>query len=270
MLLSIVVRLRPLRPGSLPATTGPALHGWFFNWLAAQNSSFATQLHDLPGSKPFTLSGLQPYPSSGPELMLYPAQTYWFRITSLDAALSELLLTRLIANPPPTIKILRESLTLESCTTDAQQQPWAGQTTWQALAATPPTSRYKLLFHSPTTFKSAGRSLPFPLPEHTFQSLAMRWHSFSQLPPAPGELAEPLTQIGISSYNLQTELALLEGSMQGPKLVAFRGWCEYTAFGLALEWQSLFAALAQFAFYAGTGYKTGQGFGQTRPFGPAD
>src|SRR5690349_20424984 len=114
MLLSLVIQLEPLKNGRLPGTTGPALHAAFFRWLTGINPAQARQLHDLRGPKPFTVSNLQVHRESGEttlsssEIELKTGQTYWFRLTSFDPHLSELLLRHFMAMPPATFEILHQ------------------------------------------------------------------------------------------------------------------------------------------------------------------
>jgi CRISPR-associated endoribonuclease Cas6 len=272
MLVSLIVQLRPVKKGSLPSVTGPAIHALFFNWLAAYNQSLSDELHSLQTLKPFAVSGLQrgsgdielaPTP---PEINLYPDRLYWFRITSLDERLSELLLKRFCVYPPNQIQLLDRPFIVEKVSAEPADHPWCAVSSWQELSRAVPAAgreqRTTLLFHSPTTFKGAGRSFPVPLPEQTFGSLASRWNMFSSEPLAPVYSPERIAQVAISGYELKSEIALLEGSNRGVKLLGFRGWCEYTVFG-DKETAIMLYRLARLAFFCGVGYKTTMGFGQT-------
>jgi CRISPR-associated endoribonuclease Cas6 len=276
MLLSLVVQVRPEGGASqrhtLPATTGPALHGMLYKWLAQVDPALGTAIHDLHGVKPFTVSSLQalvgnPEASrSTYDLLLSPHQAYWFRITSLDAALSQVLLEKFY-QPGQTLDLLGRRLQIERLLTEPYQHPWAARTTYHDLPENPPSlpPRLKLQFHSPTTFKAVDRVVPVPMPEQVFNSLATRWNSFSELPLDPAQLSALTEKLAISGYQLSSELALLEGSPRGPKLIACRGWCEYTIINGEEEETRLLHLLSRFGFYSGVGYKTSQGFGQIRP-----
>ena len=211
-------------------------------------------------------------------MLLNPNQLYWFRITSLEASLSEFLVESLAGPAAPALPpVLNREFELVYVTTGPAKHPWAATETYPNLLSmvaaaqlnrrTSRTTKVKLLFTAATTFKSNGRSLALPLPVQTFLSLANRWNAFSNQPieVAFGEWLEQ--NVSISSYELKSELIWLEGSPTGPKLVGFRGWCEYVSFSSDEEWNYLLDLLARFAFFSGIGYKTTWGFGQALAIG---
>ncbi len=272
MLISLVIQLVPEHSGSLPSTTGPAMHGLFFKWLAGQDASLSARLHDLAGPKPFTVSALQPLVAIPPsraernnDLILSPQAKYWFRMTSIEAEFSRFLLEYFYAQPPSQFEILKHRFEVERVIFNPQEHPWAATSTFAGLNE-PVTSsaKVKLQFHSPTTFKAQGRSRPLPLPEQTFNSLLTRWNNYASQPIDPAFSTWVSENLAISGYELRTELALMEGSRQGAKLIAFRGWCEYTALQSDPAMLQTLHQLARFAFFSGVGYKTTMGFGQTR------
>jgi len=275
VLVSLVVQLRPHRAGTLPLTTGPAMHAIFLKCLARSNPALAQELHDQQSVKPYTVSGLQQY-SPHLELLRRPKdlelslqQLYWFRVTSLEPGLSKFLLTDFIQNLPTELDILERPFELVKVISSQEQHAGAGISSYEellSLSLSPKTQRINnkisLYFHALTTFKSAGRSLPLPLPVQTFSSLATRWNTYSPIPLDPALFNFVEDDVSISGYDIQSELAMMEGSNKGPKLVCFRGWCEYTSFAKDSEWTQSLHLLSHFAFFSGVGYKTTQGFGQ--------
>ena len=289
MLVSMVVVIKPKKSGTLPPSTGRAMHAVFLNWVKLANPALSVSLHETATYKPFTVSALAAWngefiPTSSifttksQDLILTPGQLYWFRITSLEASLSEFLVESLAGPAAPALPpVLNREFELVYVTTDAAKHPWAATETYPNLLSmvataqlnrrASQTTKVKLLFTSATTFKSNGRSLALPLPVQTFFSLANRWNAFSNQPieAAFGEWLEQ--NVSISSYELKSELIWLEGSPTGPKLVGFRGWCEYVSFSSDEEWNYLLDLLARFAFFSGIGYKTTWGFGQALALG---
>ena len=258
--------------------------GFFLNWVKLANPALSLSLHEAATYKPFTVSSLfdldEPNPNKlvasnkAGDLILHPTKLYWFRITSLETSLSQFLLETL-AGPkcPPMPPVLGREFELAYITTDPIKHPWAATETYAHLLSLvassqvnrPVSSRatkVKLLFVSPTTFKSNGRSLALPLPLQTFFSLANRWNTFSGhlIEPGFGEWLEE--NVSISSYELKSESVWLEGSASGPKLIGFRGWCEYISFSPDEDYNYVLDLLTRFAFFAGVGYKTTWGFGQ--------
>ncbi|MEI6044743.1 MAG: CRISPR system precrRNA processing endoribonuclease RAMP protein Cas6 [Chloroflexota bacterium] len=275
MLISLVVRLKPLgeRGRALPPTTGPAIHGFFFHWLTGEKPEMASKLHDLNGPKPFTVSGVQRGLPQTDKPTDSANNSYWFRLTSMDEQLSELLLKRFGRNLPLHLEVLGSSFEIEEVTADSREHSWAATISWKELmnmsvadaSSNPIGKAFKtqLFFYSPTTFKSEGRSLPLPLPNQTFRSLVTRWNNFSQLPLDPAFFDFLEEDLVISGYDLRSELALMEGSRRGAKLLCFRGWCEYSAFTSEIRWMQILRLMSYFAFFSGVGYKTTMGFGQT-------
>ena len=273
--MSLVILLKPEKLSALPLTTGPAMHAIFLKWLARSSPALAQLLHDQQSVKPYTVSGLQQYSPQlelvrrPKDLELIPQQLYWFRVTSLSPELSAFLLTDFIKNLPAELDVLERPFKLVEVISNQEHHAWAGVSSYEellGLTLSPkihrPNNKISLYFHAPTTFKSAGRSLPLPLPVQTFSSLATRWNTYSPIPLDPALFNFVEEEVSISGYDIQSELAMMEGSNKGIKLVCFRGWCEYTSFAKDSEWTQALHLLSQFAFFSGVGYKTTQGFGQ--------
>jgi CRISPR-associated endoribonuclease Cas6 len=261
---SVVFILKPYTRVQLPPTTGPALHGAFFSWLSQIEAGLATELHDLKSMKPFTVSDIQPLRTTSNSREFTATNPGWFRITSLDERLDRVLIGR---NLPAEVEILNERFKVEHICRTPTEHSWANCQSWDELTASAATltekngfnRKFWLGFHSPTTFKAAGRAFPLPLPEQVFNSLLTRWNSFS---PYRIEVENLCADLAISGYDLATHLVWMEGSRQGSKLLCFTGWCEYTLFSNDKRVADILKALTNLAFYAGVGYKTSMGFGQ--------
>jgi CRISPR-associated endoribonuclease Cas6 len=280
MLLSLVVVIQPQNKAFLPALTGEAVHGMFFRWLAKNNSTYADELHNIQTRKPFTLSGLQPFESVPGRLLplkpfeVYPDKTYWFRITSCNEQLTTFLIEHLYEQKEIKFPaLLNCSFAVQKVIIDQTGHNWAGYISWAELVhqvlieldgerADKKVNKLSLFFNSPTTFKQSGKPLPLimPLPEQTFTSLARYWNETAPFPLDPNFLDFLSEGVFISAYELKSEEVQPNRNI---KLSCFRGWCEYTLYTDNLEWIQAFHVLARFAFFAGVGYKTGMGFGQT-------
>jgi CRISPR-associated endoribonuclease Cas6 len=256
----------------------------FLNWLRAADPALSQELHDFEDIKPFTVSPLTeitgnmlPLANQG-NLGLSPQKNYRFRITSLDAELSKAILRYFGGGDYPALPpILERRFNIEAITIKQEDNPWAGISSYEELTAAALNEispgkngrKFSLLFYSPTTFKSGGRSLPLPLPIQTFSSLLNRWNTFSPIPISNEFLSFVDETVAISGYDIKSELVWLDGSRGGARLVCFRGWCEYTCLSDDLEWVKALDLLTRFAFYSGIGYKTGWGFGQALRLNPA-
>jgi CRISPR-associated endoribonuclease Cas6 len=116
-------------------------------------------------------------------------------------------------------------------------------------------------FLSPTAFRSGGRrNVIFPDPGLVFGSYFNRWQAFSSV-----KLDDTITswfeKMIVARYQLETRF-LDFGSYQE---VGFSGRCRFLLNrNTPEEIVTGINALADFAFYCGTGAKTTMGMGQTR------
>lgn len=113
-------------------------------------------------------------------------------------------------------------------------------------------------FLTPTSFKRAGRYVLFPEAQLIFQSLVMRWNSFSRTilledADLPERLAACCT---LARYSLRSE----RFSLEGRQITGFCGQVSYRFGGTELA-RCVLGLLAAFAPFAGIGIKTALGMG---------
>ncbi len=151
-------------------------------------------------------------------------------------------------------------------TFDNAQHPWAGTSSFvdtynAAVSGTDVILKPLLQFYSPTTFRSRGVNYPLPDPQKVFTNLLYKWNNYS-----PVHLGDNFTNFIIenvypTSYKLTTRIMHFNNYKQ----VGFVGQC---GFGMRRQSEDIMARvvhmLADFAFYAGVGYKTTMGMGQAR------
>jgi CRISPR-associated endoribonuclease Cas6 len=266
MFTSVVVTVRPENDIALPATMGHGLHAAFLDLVSQHNPRLADKLHAPGRSKPFTISPLYGdfIPNNG-TLHLKSEESYWFRVTSLDPSLSALLAEFTPASIP-SVTLFSEGLPIVAVAKDANEHPWAGQISAEelyeshVLANNLPRS-FTLQFHSPTTFRSGGQNMPFPLPRFIFLTLAEKWNRYS--PVHLGEEIAPMLaeRVQLARYDLRTRMLDFGRYRQ----VGFTGRCEFRIEAKKDDlWGKIPHLLADFAFYAGVGYKTTMGMGQVQ------
>lgn len=280
-LLSLVLTLRPLQALATPPSLGRAAHAILLDAVRRSDAELATRLHDESGVKPFTTSSL-----IGLRLRegLRPERTHALRFTALTGAVARALgqaagLPWAADESPPEAPLavgavlnlagaLLRIERVDSAEPDAgPAHPWAAQTTYEALSApwllgrVRPGRRLSLAFMSPTTFKSAGKHVPVPLPEWVFGSLLEKWNAFAPVA-LPDEVRRFAAEVlALSRYDLHTlGLPLKEEAVR----IGAVGQATYTALHEDRYWLSLIHLLADFALYAGVGAGAGMGFGQTR------
>jgi CRISPR-associated endoribonuclease Cas6 len=253
-LCSLVLRPRPGQ-GTVPFH-GRHLHAAFLAWIAERDPLLASALHEPGRQRPFTVAVL-PLPETLP--------TFAIRCTLLDR--------RLIGTVHDLLAAGTGELHLRLGTETHRLAPapvegWASATSWEDLAATPPPGRdIRLEFATPTCF---SRDIPgerkrlalFPQPAWLWESWGQKWRLFG--PPTAGlagigEAAE--RWLLASSYRLETRVLDLGRVRQK----GFVGWTAYELQpGTPADVAQRLHMLAAFSFYAGTGYKTTMGLGQTR------
>ncbi len=274
-LASIVLSLSPLEsqpaePGKmLPRWWGRAAHAMFLETIREQDSALARSLHDEKQTpKSFTASTLM---GSGANKKLDPKHEYTLRFTTFDEPVTACLLAAIRSggnlSAGSIIELDYIPLRISAVYTTRKEHPWAGVTSYQELsspyllAKTDPDRRFRLLFASPVTFKTAGKYFPFPSPSLTYNSLLNRWNTYApvSLPPEVREFAESC--LAVSRYRLATRSVPVKSG-------GFRSGCtgeiQYTATRYDRYWLSLITLLTTYTLFTGLGAGTGMGMGQTR------
>lgn len=252
-----------------PLASGRALHAGFLALLGQVDPGLADRLHKSQGAKPFTVALL---PASGNSASRAAPAAIILRVTSLDSALSNLLLDE-AAWPRRILRVRSVEARIGGVTTCASAQALCGTKTYAELASEG-MARARggealslgLDFVTPTMFRLAESSLmmPLPWPHLVFQSLEQRWNAFA----CDGIWINwPIFDrcISIARHTLQTAVVDLGAYRQ----VGFVGNVEYIADREAPR--SLIEAvhiLGEFARYAGVGAKTTMGMGVAAPFDP--
>jgi CRISPR-associated endoribonuclease Cas6 len=285
-LLSLVLELKPLATGypdepekPLPRWWGRACHALLLNTVGKIDSTLAADLHSSDSVlRPFTASTLI---GSFPQGQLDRDYRYTLRMsaigTDLTAALRQATGEGGPLCPGATVEldyipfqILSLNPPLQepsSHPTRSGDSPWAGLTSFQAISAPyllaekKAPRRVKLLFTSPTTFKSGGMHIPVPMPDWVFNSLLDCWNDFSPVvfPPEVRRYAREC--LAISRYELSSGVVPIKS---GGVRIGGKGKITYTTLNYDRYWMSVIHTLASFALYAGVGSGTSLGLGQCR------
>lgn len=270
MLLSTVLTLQPTEEAELPPTMGTALHACFLELVRRKDVSLAERLHTPGRDKPFTVSPLQGElrPRNG-HLVLSPQQKYWLRFSSLERPLSECLLELERDLQGKKLTLLGRGFEVLSVVSRPEGHSWAGRETyeglyrrWIAEADTPPR-RLQMRFFSPTTFRSGRHNLPLPLPKLVFWALAEKWNRYAPVHLGEGVVGLIEEIVGLARCQIQTHVLDFVRYRQ----VGFVGECDFRIAPQKEEeevWARVVHLLADFAFFAGVGYKTTMGMGQAR------
>jgi CRISPR-associated endoribonuclease Cas6 len=269
MLTSLVFTLIVEQTVTLPSHLGRAAHSAFMRLIATQDPALSDRLHAPDERRPFTCSTLWGGSRRGRSLVLEPNNSFFLRYTGLTPEVSTHL-RKWEEEPPAHIELEGVPLAVQHATLDPQAHPWAGQADYEPLAAayllpgeTHPR-QVELEFASPTAFRSGGLTFPVPLPALVYGGLVEKWNAFA--PVAVSEEVRRFAEecVAISRYRLSTRAIPAKG---GSVQIGFVGRCRYTAVNPDRYWLSLVHLLTEYAFYAGVGYQTTSGMGQTRTTG---
>ena len=245
---SLAFALKPIR--TLPASAGVphrAAHALFYHWLEAAEPKLAQFVHDQADPKPFTVS---PLTADGDE-------RFRFRVTLLEDQYWPYIQQGMKAER--TIRADDKILALDgepqvehrTCIEIAQ----AASARWEIV----------LCFDSPTSFKSREMTYPLPDPMLVFASYRARWDAF--VPPElhiDDDWMEWLAQsVAVSRFELASQVVDLGKYQQ----IGCVGKVQYAVVARGPEadaGRGPLNALADYAYFCGTGHKTTQGMGQTR------
>ena len=272
-LRSTVFTIQPSAETTLPKTMGRAVWVCVLGLIGSRKPDMAAALHDDHGLKPAAASPLQgPFTVDGDRLRLQSGQDYWFRVSSVAPALSDVL-GSIEAQPPRTLELDRQPFEVAAVSSDARRHRWAQRqsyddlytATWQEAAGAAPL--LTLEFVSPTVFLSQGRAVLWPEPHRVFGSLLQRWQAYA---PAllPGDLEDAFAAcLDVDAYDLQTRVQRYAkgAGRQVWYQKGFVGTCRYRAQrGTPEAVLRVAHLLARYALFAGVGSRTTVGMGQVR------
>lgn len=262
-LASYVFGLKCIQCGRVQAVGGQEIHGLVFRLLQELNPELSGWLHKEK-DKPFTLSSLRGITTAEPALA--PGGEYRFRATALNAHMIGIL--EVLGRNWTGKEIQVGTARCIGSQVIPERPPWAtsahSPTRWDyrdLFNSSTSSPRLRFRFVSPTTFRQRGRQQLFPLPENVFGSLLDRWNRFSPLQ-MPESLREGMSELLVARYDLHTRLI----PFRNYKMIGFVGQVEYQVpeGSNPIEAMAL-GCLARFAWFAGMGYKTTMGLGQTVP-----
>ncbi len=268
MLAAVVVHLQALASGQVEGGFVRAVHALWHDHLSKSAPDVADSIAHQAQVKPFTLTDLMgPRVDRSGRIQVQTGDSAWFRVTSLTPVLSAALMEKWLPGLVGQTKTLAGvPWAVLAYSTTRSQHLWAGQDSYESIVArthdhSPPDDRWELIFGSPTAFHASKQThLPFPLPGSLVTSWLRRWQTYDDTGrqwTAPPHWRHSLV---VSGYNLHTVPL-----RQGPKLtIGCLGWYAFRAHHLAPDELSMISALADYAFYCGSGHQTTQGMGLTR------
>ncbi|MBI5648967.1 MAG: CRISPR-associated endoribonuclease Cas6 [Chloroflexi bacterium] len=270
MLTSTHLRLRARAPGELPDSTGRFGHAAFLALIESVTPELSQALHDNNGRQPFTVSPLRVAERARANggLRLREGDSCAMRFTILHPTLFQSFQQALMsALPSATIQLQNIPFAVEEAITSPQPNLWTGYTTFAELLERAPDQRtIALRFDSPTALSLGQTDLGkrfelFPAPWNVFDSLARKWSEFSEIPLDIDAVLEWVQEfVWVSEHEVRTQVLRFDRFSQK----GFAGQIVYEIKRDDAEPIRILNALADFALYAGVGYKTTMGMGQCR------
>ena len=290
-LFSLLLRLHPVEPGLVAPGAGNQGQAAFLDMVRQTDPALSEWLHTPNQRRPYTVGLLQGFNhltsaqleearSHQQLLPVQPGQTYWLRITMLDATLFSSFAQRMITQPRALRVRLGDarfeiSRLLTTPEPTATTQSWVAYASFAALQRLRPAQKYyQFEFVSPTAFslgqRSWGKLLKvFPEPHFVFESLARQWNLF-----APIALRMETNSLSLRTFSawceeniVATRYALETSYLPTSKFgqAGFQGTVTYEVKGIPTAPEATWLSpLAQFALFSGVGYKTTIGMGQAR------
>ncbi|RIK39200.1 MAG: CRISPR-associated protein Cas6 [Chloroflexi bacterium] len=267
MLTSILLTLISEADAILPAHLGRANYAETLKRLGQVDAALAAAIHAGDGPKPLTCSGLWGGACHRESVTIRTGERYTVRMTGLSAGISQGLHSALVEDRPAIWTLHGHPFTVETAICDRAQDPWSGSTTYEELAAAQllhgerPPRQVKLEFASPTAFKSAGLTVPVPMPNLVFGSLVERWNAFSPVTLSPEMRRFCEEMVALSRYRLESRVVEQKNNALR---IGGVGQATYVAVGGDRYWLAVLQMLADFALYSGVGVQTATGMGQCR------
>lgn len=287
MPLSLVLKLQPTTNATIPSFLGRAAQAWFLDQLRQQDAGLSRRYHEGNQGRPFTVSSLwgsDLHPHQG-FLQLSPQTICYLRITSIDPALTAILLKDIVPTwEQKRLHLIGVPFHVRKIASRSHQHTQAACYTYEEIKErteeAPPPERITLRFLSPTVFRRSPPkdsafvknpyNLPLPIPELLFAGLLSIWNNtkWNANTAFPEQVTSQLPEfvrdcVVISRYSLQTELVKFGSGRRG-HVGGFEGECYYAIRCEDPTWQRRIGLLAAFAPFAGVGWRTTMGLGQVK------
>ena len=258
---ALILPLQRVSDMALPYDVGECAHSAFFGLLHAADADLADRLHAGDDRKPFTVA------LSPERHRPRPGDTLPMRLTFLDDRLFPVLAGALLSGGLNNgLRIGGAQFVITGLLTTPATHPLAGHATYEALYAnTTPAASLAVRFRTPTVFRSEKMDVLWPHPRLVWHSWARIWqhHAGDTGPALDFErlIDVAANRIFIQRFHLRSQTFPLKSGGQ----TGFIGTCLYNLQNVDESDRRALSALADFAFYAGTGRKTAMGMGQTLP-----
>ena len=273
MPISTLISLIPETDVTLRPTMGHHAHAAFLSILKKSNPEVAEAVHAHAAQKPFTVSPLIGKMGKRGNLRHIKAGTECkLRFTFLDDELFQNFGKAFFTLAMPPIQLGKAVFQVRQMISHAtEERSWGKSETYAELIQSAKTdTQMSFRFYSPTAFRrltprgQKTRNDAYVDLVRCYQSWVNKWNAFAPIKLDKTEILAFITEYG-QVMSVKTESRKLNFGEHIE--IGWIGTCAcvfYPENSLDPELLRAANCLANFAFYAGTGYKTTMGMGQTR------
>jgi len=260
---AVLLQLHALNEATISPTQGHHCQALLLKLLSSSDSKLTEWLHTASDLRPYTASSLMgKFRKTGMSHTINQGNSYLVRYTFLNTDIFTAFLDSVLKEHEKVQRLENASFQIGRVIMDSAENPLCGHTTFQRLFEDASSGReITLRFLSPTVFRSGGkRNIIIPNAILVFKSYLMHWQKFSNMS-MKSDLEGVMHNLRISRYHLQTKILHFPDYRE----IGFVGDCVFELpRNISDEEAGCLNALADFAFYCGTGAKTAMGMGQTR------
>ncbi|MEN3008997.1 CRISPR-associated endoribonuclease Cas6 [Pseudothermotoga sp.] len=256
---SVVIKLQALDEGVYDFYPGQKVHSFFLNLISKSDPKMAKSLHDEKKEKPFTVSSFLGLNVDEP-IHIRKHSFYFIRITMLNDEILDSMIASILEK-----NALRQELKIGNIPYkmieiffDKEYSKWAAHASAQELFLSSSSSNLiKLRFHTPTLFRSGDEHNRYPTPVKVFTSLLRKFNKFSEFK-IEQQIEEQFNEISILEKKTTSKRVIFKDFY----LEGFIGDVTFKVPDHNQRLLKIVNVLADFAFFAGVGYKTTMGLGQ--------
>ena len=251
-LLEVTLHTAQSRPSGL---LGVPLHGLLFHALERLGPALSASIHAAQ-IKPFRIG--QSDWQAGEDRHRVVFQVGVLDDALLDSMLEALALDTELGQPGDTLSGVVEAIQISA------QESYAAMYSRHAEGVSGRQFTMQLL--TPTTFRTTDLDMPFPVPKTVFFGLQRRWETMCDLHFGPTLNDWVGRAVRVQDFRLRSRSVQFKG-MRGAAMTACVGEVEYLLNYPGSAEPTFVRLLADYANYAGIGYKTAYGLGHVEAGG---
>ncbi|SJZ81482.1 CRISPR-associated endoribonuclease Cas6 [Cetobacterium ceti] len=251
MFYSLLIKIKAQKSGKFKFFTGKKLHGAFLNIIREADRELAQELHDKDIPKEFTVSNI--FGTNSRKFKLEEGQNYFFRVTFLNDRIYKIFSSEICKNILLSRGILIENIPLSIEEIIYKDNKYSGIMDKIELES----KRYRLIFKTPTLFKSGDFFIRYPEINLLFKSLLTKYNLYGEK-----KIDESILQFLYEINYEKIDLKLKREYLNKFFIEGFVGELIIRIDSKNKDLVEKINTLLNFGFYCGIGTKSSIGFGQ--------